>query len=161
MTKPSQKDVLRYEKGRRPQQTVRRHYLTWRAQQNPPIPLRCDNQECMFYTAPLEWNGKKLNLILDHINGVHGDNRPKNLRFLCPNCNSQESTHGGGNKGRVRQSAGGFGIKRPDGKFDYTLPAEPIEFELKGSQANLTITRRDAEQPVAAEAVPRTSHGFS
>ena len=128
--------MLRYQKGRRSQQTVRRQYLNWRSQQNPPIPLPGDNQESVFYTEPLEWNGKRLKFILDHINGVHGDNRPQNLCFLCPNCDSQGLTQGGGNKGRVRQSAGGFGGRRREGKFDYTLPAEPIEFEWKGSQAN-------------------------
>jgi hypothetical protein len=82
--------------------------------------------------------------MLDHINGVHGDNRPKNLRFLCPNCNSQELTDGGGNKGRVRQSAGGFGVRRADRKFDYTLPAEPGKFELRGGKLNFIITKTDA-----------------
>jgi hypothetical protein len=39
-----------------------------------------------------EWNGKKLSMVLDHINGYHQDNRLENLRLLCPNCNSQEPT---------------------------------------------------------------------
>lgn len=39
-----------------------------------------------------EWNGKKLSLQLDHINGVSNDNRLENLRFLCPNCHSQTET---------------------------------------------------------------------
>ena len=37
-----------------------------------------------------KWNGKKITLQLDHINGVFNDNRFENLRFLCPNCHSQE-----------------------------------------------------------------------
>lgn len=44
-----------------------------------------------------EWNGKKLNLQLDHINGINNDNRLDNLRFLCPNCHSQTKTFGGRN----------------------------------------------------------------
>ena len=38
---------------------------------------------------------------LDHINGDHFDNRLENLRILCPNCHSLQSTHRGRNK-RVR-----------------------------------------------------------
>ena len=38
------------------------------------------------------WNGKKLVLVLDHINGINNDHRLENLRFLCPNCNAQQDT---------------------------------------------------------------------
>lgn len=44
------------------------------------------------------WKGKKLVLRLDHINGIRNDNRLKNLRFLCPNCDSQTSTFCGRNR---------------------------------------------------------------
>lgn len=44
-----------------------------------------------------EWNGEKLSLQLDHINGVHNDNRIDNLRLLCPNCHSQTPTFSGRN----------------------------------------------------------------
>ena len=35
---------------------------------------------------------------LDHINGIHSDNRLENLRILCPNCHSLQLTHRGKNK---------------------------------------------------------------
>jgi hypothetical protein len=41
---------------------------------------------------------------LDHINGDRYDNRLENLRVLCPNCHSLQSTHRGMNqKRRVKQ----------------------------------------------------------
>lgn len=44
------------------------------------------------------WNGKKMSLILDHINGVNNDDRLENLRWVCPNCNQQLDTTNGKNK---------------------------------------------------------------
>jgi len=38
------------------------------------------------------WDGKPLTLQLDHINGIHTDNRLENLRLLCPNCHTQTPT---------------------------------------------------------------------
>ncbi len=52
---------------------------------------------CSLCNLNPEWNGKPLTLILDHINGDNTDNRFKNLRFICPNCDMQTETHGGKN----------------------------------------------------------------
>lgn len=43
-----------------------------------------------------KWNGKKLTLQLEHINGIYNDNRLENLTILCPNCHSQTATYAGG-----------------------------------------------------------------
>lgn len=48
--------------------------------------------ECQICDNGGEWNDRDLTLELDHINGIRNDNRIKNLRFLCPNCHSQQKT---------------------------------------------------------------------
>jgi hypothetical protein len=43
------------------------------------------------------WHGRRMALILDHVNGVYDDNRLENLRIVCANCNATLDTHCGRN----------------------------------------------------------------
>lgn len=47
---------------------------------------------CSICNQGLTWNNRPLILILDHINGNNKDDRIENLRWVCPNCNSQLPT---------------------------------------------------------------------
>jgi hypothetical protein len=46
------------------------------------------------------WRGRRMALILDHVNGAPDDHRLENLRIVCPNCAATFETHCGG-KNRV------------------------------------------------------------
>jgi len=63
------------------QKTLRKYYKQKFPQYN-----------CSICNLSTIWNNKKLVLILDHINGNNHDNRIENLRWVCPNCNSQLDT---------------------------------------------------------------------
>ena len=49
-----------------------------------------------------EWNKQKIHLECDHIDGIHYNNTPDNLRLICPNCHSQTKTYKNHNRGNGR-----------------------------------------------------------
>ena len=61
--------------------------------------LECDVQEvCQLCGVETNWNGAKLVLHIDHVDGNWLNNTLSHLRFLCPNCHSQTDTFGTKNK---------------------------------------------------------------
>jgi hypothetical protein len=143
MAKRESRDVLRYTKKEKHRQTVRRHYDSWRESQGKP--QCCDMPGCVFEKEPLVWNGQVLPLILDHVWGVNSDDGPKNLRLLCPNCDSQQKeTRGGGNIGKVVERAdGGYAkMSKSTGLRAFVLPADVSgTYRISGSDAVLVKHR--------------------
>ncbi|MGW0821472.1 HNH endonuclease signature motif containing protein [Streptomyces sp. NPDC002845] len=51
------------------------------------------------------WQGRRLVLEIDHVNGDRLDNRLENLRYLCPSCHSQTSTFSNRNRNDIAIAA--------------------------------------------------------
>jgi 5-methylcytosine-specific restriction endonuclease McrA len=79
-----------------PERSTIRKYLT------EDRGYKCEISEC----GLSEWLGKPITLQVDHIDGNPSDDRPSNVRLICPNCHSQTPFLGNGNRGRGRGSLG-------------------------------------------------------
>lgn len=78
------------ETGEKKSNRVLRRYLT---------DMRGYKCECCGIS---EWNGLKITLEVDHIDGDNTDCSPVNVRLICPNCHSQTDTYKALNKGNGR-----------------------------------------------------------
>lgn len=138
-------EVLQFSMQPRHRSTVRRFYDEWR--RNNGLPTRCDKKDCDFYNQELKWNGSPLLPILDHTNGNSRDNRPENLRLLCPNCDSQLPTRGGKNKGRIQNlSERGFEVMHRDGRRDALVSLQGVS--ASGQVGNVGVNGgKDDEAP--------------
>lgn len=59
---------------------------------------------CAICNGGETWNGLPLVLRMDHVNGIRNDHRLDNLRFVCPNCDSQLPTFTGRNVKHVKSA---------------------------------------------------------
>jgi HNH endonuclease len=124
------------------QATVLRYYMEWRRTQD--LPKRCDEQRCLYFTAPLEWNGQPFSPVLDHRNGNRKDNRTDNLRLLCPMCDSQLPTRGGKNKGRIQnESEQGYEVAHRDGCRDANVFPKGVRATASHGQLGVHISTND------------------
>lgn len=137
-TKKSRLDVLNYSREGVGQGTVRAHYDEYLVEKG--LPKRCEIPICMFHTGPLVWNGLPITLILDHKDGCNTNNSVDNLRYLCPNCNQQQPTTGGGNNGRIKDR----------GEDGYSVQERG---ETKRTVSKFLTTKWNIEQSVGVENV--------
>ncbi|MER8220107.1 HNH endonuclease signature motif containing protein [Streptomyces sp. NPDC094143] len=82
LARPPEEILVKHEGERRTRTAVLR-----RALREVGVPEVC--AECG--VGP-EWLGRPMTLEVDHINGDWSDDRPENLRLLCPNCHAVTST---------------------------------------------------------------------
>lgn len=89
------------------------------------------------------WNNKKLTLRLDHIDGENNNNVFNNLRWLCPNCDSQLDTYCGANKKAHKN--------RREQKFCQNC-GKPITFDSSGLCVNCSYeNQRKVNRPSKEE----------
>ncbi|PCG84274.1 HNH endonuclease [Streptomyces sp. WZ.A104] len=63
-------------------------------------------ERCALCDTGRRWRERPLPLEVDHIDGNWRNNRPENLRLLCPNCHSTTDTYRGRGRGKgLRTSA--------------------------------------------------------
>lgn len=81
------------------------------------------------------YNNEPITLQLDHINGDNKDNNLENLRFLCPNCHSQTSTHGSKNR-----------KKKEKIKKKYVKKARKLKFEVSKEELEQLVKTKPMTQ---------------
>jgi hypothetical protein len=147
--KPDLTSVLCMSEVQPSRQKVKRHYLSWRIEQG--IPARCDSRLCQFFSAPLLWNDEPLPLILDHTSGNACDNRPENLRLLCPNCDSLNAhTRGGANAGRVKRlPLGSYEVRSREGTHDAFVSGAALGVQATARAGPIAPTTSQPDKPLS------------
>lgn len=76
-----------------------------------------------------DWQGQKLSLQLDHIDGNRHNNQFANLRLLCPNCHSQTETFTGRNTRKGQE------------KYPAVVTSDSTQYACKGCDSTTKTAR--------------------
>jgi hypothetical protein len=80
--------------------TITSHHLRQRLIRDGIFEAKC------YRCLRTEWQGQPIPLELEHVNGIHDDNRLENLTILCPNCHALTPTYR--SKNRSKNSPGPY-----------------------------------------------------
>ena len=84
-----------------------------------------------------EWLGRRLAMILDHINGIRDDNRIENLRIVCPNCAATLDMR----------------TQEPDGDSALSAMRDRVPTSLLSSEVLLAVLRAPSSTPEGPPAI--------
>jgi transposase len=108
-----------------------------------------------------EWNAKPIPLEIDHINGVHSDNRIENIRAICPNCHAQTDNYKGKNM-KICKSKPPQPPKEPKEPQDPKPPKQCLgcnkEIENRNERCNQCNAKHKFETGVARKVQDRPSY---
>ncbi|HWH93671.1 MAG TPA: HNH endonuclease signature motif containing protein [Baekduia sp.] len=95
-----------------------------------------------------EWRGRRMGLILDHINGVADDHRLENLQIVCPNCAATLDTHCGRQNRKERRCRQCDEVFQPR-TSGQTYCSRRCGRQSPGSRAARSASRKVARPPYA------------
>lgn len=109
-------------------------------------------EKCTLCGLGPSWNGQKLVLTLDHINGDSRDHRIENLRILCPNCHSQTPTFSGKHRKKTKHCKICAKVIRPHSSYCMGCrPSQPTKIKWPPTNQLIQRTRESGFSQVARE----------
>lgn len=92
------------------------------------------------------WNGKPINMQIDHINGIADDHRLENLRMICANCHSQTNTFAGKNTERAIRVSSIDKMGRSERLEDGLIPSSRADWRFRPRLNKRKVIRPSAEE---------------